>query len=229
MRILAVDTATEVCGIGLAADGRSQLELIINQGITHTKILMEGIHSALALAQWHLTDLDALAVTCGPGSFTGLRIGVSTMKGIARALDLRLVGVSSLDVLARQAPEGNPLVCPMIDARRREVYWSMYRRVDHGLQRVSPEQVGPAVEALDRVSAPCLFIGNGARLYAATIRECIGDKALFVAEGPLNALRPCLVAELAAALVKEGAHGEIASVNPVYLRKSDAESSKGAG
>lgn len=229
MRILSVDTATEVCGIGLAVDGRSQLESIIDQGMTHTKILMEGIHNALSSAQWSPADLDALAVTRGPGSFTGLRIGISTMKGLARALDIPLVGVSSLEVLAHQAWEGHPLVCPMIDARRREVYWSLYRRSKNSLIQVHPEKAGPADDVLHQIDAPCLFIGNGAILYAAAIKERIQDEAFFVSEAALNAPRPGFVAQLATPLVAKRAYEDIAHFKPVYLRKSDAELSKDAG
>ena len=222
MRTLAVDTATEVCGIGLSVDGRPQLELIIDQGVTHTKVLMEGVRSILALAQWELSDLNALAVVRGPGSFTGLRIGISTMKGLASALDKPLVGISSLEVLAHQAPEGYPLVCPMIDARRKEVYWSLYRRSEDGLEHAYAEQAGRAAYAADRVDAPCLFIGNGAMLYASLIRERRQDAA-FMAEAALNAIRPGLVATLASNRIAEGFREEIDQFGPVYLRKSDAE------
>lgn len=222
MRILAVDTATEVCGIGLSADGRSRLELIINQGMTHTKVLMEGIRTILALAKWELTELDALAVARGPGSFTGLRIGISTMKGIARSLDKPLVGVSSLEVLARQAPQGHPLVCPMIDARRKEVYWSLYRQSEDGLTQIHPEQAGSAIDALDQVDGQCLFIGNGAALYAPVINKRHQD-AVFMTETTLNAPRPGLVAVLATKLMVTDGGEDIAHFKPVYLRKSDAE------
>ncbi len=222
MRTLAVDTATGVCGIGLSVDGHPLLELIMNQGLTHTKVLMEGVRCILALAKWELSDLDALAVTRGPGSFTGLRIGISTMKGLARALDKPLVGVSSLEVLARQAPEGYPLICPMIDARRKEVYWSLYRRFEDGLKRTHAEQAGRAADAADRVEEPCLFIGNGATLYAPSIRERKQDAA-FMTEAALNALRPGVVATLASNRMAKGFREEISQFRPVYLRKSDAE------
>jgi tRNA threonylcarbamoyladenosine biosynthesis protein TsaB len=222
MRILAVDTATEICGIGLSADGRSRMELILDQGMTHTKVLMEGIHALLALAETAPSDLDALAVTRGPGSFTGLRIGISAMKGMAHALGIPLLGVSSLEVLARQAPEGDTLVCPMIDARRREVYWSLYRRSEEGLKQVHPERVGPADDALDEVDAPCLFIGNGARLYTAMLKERRQD-AVFMAEIALNIPRPALVASLAEKRMTAGQQEDILQFRPVYLRESDAE------
>ena len=222
MRILAVDTATEVCGIGLSADGQSRLELVFSRGMTHTKVLMEGIHTILSLAKWEPTELDALAVTRGPGSFTGLRIGISTMKGIARSLDKPLVGVSSLEVLARQAPQGQPLVCPMIDARRKEVYWSLYRQSEDGLMQTHPEQAGSAIDALDQVDGRCLFIGNGAVLYAPVINRQRQD-AVFMGETELNAPRPSIVAVLARELMAKGLCEDIALFKPVYLRKSDAE------
>ena len=222
MRMLSVDTATDVCGLGLSVGGCSKLELMLTQKLTHATILLEGIRNALALAKWDLAELDALAVTRGPGSFTGLRIGISTMKGIALALDKPLIGVSSLEVLAHQAPQGFPLVCPMIDARRKEVYWSLYRRSESGLELAQPEQAGSVSEATGHIDAPCLFIGSGAALYAPKLKEQWEESA-FLKGAELNAPRPGVIAHLAAVRMEQGLLEDIRQFKPVYLRKADAQ------
>lgn len=222
MRMLCVDTSTEVCGIGLAVDGRCQLEMMLSPGLTHTRVLMEGIRTAMALLRWETTELDAVAVTRGPGSFTGLRIGISAVKGLAFALGKPLIGVSSLEVLAHQAPEGYPAVCPMIDARRKEVYWSLFHRTDHGLQRVCEERAGAAADAAGRVAGRCLFIGNGALLYAKELKARCPDAEVAGAT-ELNMPRPSVVARLAAMQMAKGTIEDVHGFRPVYLRRSDAE------
>ena len=116
MRLLALDTATETCGIALLVDGGIQAELNFFHGQTHAKHLMSGVEAVLELTGVPLNDIDGFAVTRGPGSFTGLRIGISTVKGLALAMGKPVVGISSLDVLARQADNSQEWICPMIDA-----------------------------------------------------------------------------------------------------------------
>jgi len=222
MKMLCVDTATEVCGIGLAVDGRCELEVMLTSGLTHTKVLMEGIQTAMALLGWETTELDAVAVTRGPGSFTGLRIGISAVKGLAFALGKPLIGVSSLEVLAHQAPDGYPVVCPIIDARRKEVYWSLFHRTDQGLQRVCEERAGAAADAAGQAADRCFFIGNGALLYAKELKARCPD-AGFAGAAELNMPRPAVVARLAGRRMAAGLIEDVRSFRPVYLRKSDAE------
>jgi tRNA threonylcarbamoyladenosine biosynthesis protein TsaB len=227
MHILAVDTATEVCGVALAReDGHVQAELRLNQGLTHTAALMAAIEAVLGLVRLTLDEVDAFAVTQGPGSFTGLRIGISTVKGLAMATGKPLVGVSTLAALAHQASEGTPWVCPMIDARRRQVYWSVYQRQGAVLVPVQPEQVGPALNAADQVSGPCLFIGNGVPLYGTTLRERL-PQWFQAAGGGLDAISPGAVARLAGQRLGQGVVQDVHRFEPVYLRPSDAEQGSG--
>jgi tRNA threonylcarbamoyladenosine biosynthesis protein TsaB len=108
MKILALDTATDSCSVAATDDGTLAAELTIRKNQTHSKHLMELIHSVLEIAGFGVGDLDGLAVTVGPGSFTGLRIGISTIKGLAHALDKPVVGVSTLEALARQCGQTMP-------------------------------------------------------------------------------------------------------------------------
>jgi tRNA threonylcarbamoyladenosine biosynthesis protein TsaB len=110
MKILALDTATNSCSVAATDEGKLAAELTISKNQTHSKHLMELIHSVLEIAGFGVGDLDGLAVTVGPGSFTGLRIGISTIKGLAHALDKPVVGVSTLEALARQC--GQTAGCP---------------------------------------------------------------------------------------------------------------------
>ncbi len=224
MRILALDTATEVCGVALWMDERLPVEVMLHHGQTHARYLMEAVHSTLALGGVPLEEIDGLAVTQGPGSFTGLRVGISTAKGLALAAAKPLVGVSTLHALAAQAEWEGEWVCPMIDARRREVYWALYRRSGADLVMVEPEQAGPPALVLDRIDRPCAFIGSGAWLY----RDALAGNAhanLATIEAR-HRLRPGSVAQLAARRLRCGRTENLDSFGPFYLRASDAEKNR---
>lgn len=222
MRILAVDTATEICGVGLSTNGRLQVELSFSHGETHARHLMEGIRSVLDLAGISLAEIDAFAVTRGPGSFTGLRIGISTVKGMAIAVDKPVIGVSSLEVLARQVGKCEEQICPMLDARRREVYWSVYHWQDGTLITVLPEQVGPPAHVGDHITGRCRFIGSGARLYQEEVAKRLTHSADWIT-GENARIRIGCVARLARRNLLAGIRDDIGTFSPVYLRKSDAE------
>lgn len=226
--MLAVDTATEICGVALAVDGVVQVELSLNLGRTHNTVVMTAIRSALAMGQVDLADIDAFAVTKGPGSFTGLRIGISAVKGLVAATKKPLVGVSSLMILAHQAGGDPDLVCPMMDARRNEVYWAIYRRKGQELVPQQPEQVGPAEEILKYINAPCCFIGNGARLYAQNLMTRLNHPAHW-ASTHWHAIRPKVLADLAWQRLQKNQTDDVRTFAPVYLRKSDAELNRRAG
>jgi tRNA threonylcarbamoyladenosine biosynthesis protein TsaB len=222
MQLLALDTATAHCGVGLALDGRILAEIGLSHGQTHARHLMAGVRAVLELAEVRLQDVDAFAVTRGPGSFTGLRIGISTAKGMALATGKPIVGVSGLDVLAHQAGVTEGLICPMLDARRNEVYWSLYRKSGTGIESIGPEQVGPAAQAAAKINGPCMFLGSGAQAYREIIEPGLRHPSRW--ESEMNSvLRAAWVARLAWKRLEQGESDDLHSFAPVYLRKSDAE------
>ena len=127
MIILAVDTATTSCSVAIIDKKCVLAEITLLREETHSKHLMDMIHTAIGFSGLKLSDLDGFAVVRGPGSFTGLRIGITTVKGLAAGLKKPLVGISSLEALAMQASHSPYLICPLLDARRGEVYFSRYR------------------------------------------------------------------------------------------------------
>lgn len=222
MRLLAMDTATEVCGVAVHVDGRLLAQRIAQQGLTHTKVLMTNIDAVLRQSGLNLNDLDALVVSIGPGSFTGLRIGISTAKGLAMATGKPLVGISTLAVLAHQAPGGTEWICPMIDARRNEVYWTLYQRQGGTLKQVAVESAGPVHDALTAIKGPCVFIGNGAKQYADIItKQSIHPVTL--ASLQAHPIAPGVLACLGQKRMAQGIVETLDSFTPIYLRKSDAE------
>jgi len=222
MKILAVDTATQSCSVAVTDSGSLSADLTIVKSQTHSKHLMELIHSILGIVGFDVADLDGLAVTIGPGSFTGLRIGISTIKGLAHALDKPVVGISSLEALAWQCAETPYLICPLLDARKGEVYGATYRfDRDQLIEKSGARAMAPEA-VFEDIDAPCVFVGNGAQLYRQRIAAALGSLAHFVPEGQ-NIIRASSVAFLSMARFDANDPDEIAGLVPHYIRKSDAE------
>lgn len=221
--LLAVDTATERCGVSVIADGYIRAELSLNIGGSHTKHILPAVETVLSLVEIPLADIDAFAVTQGPGSFTGLRIGVSTVKGLAFAAGKPLIGISSLEVLAHQAGDEGGVVCPMIDARRNEVYWRLFRRADGRLRPIGDELVGPIEALAGQIDETCIVIGNAVSLYADRLQRLLPDRVRWSPESD-NGIRPGILAQLAWQRYERGLVDDVETFAPVYIRKSDAES-----
>jgi tRNA threonylcarbamoyladenosine biosynthesis protein TsaB len=221
MRLLAVDTATPCCSVALAENGELRAAVADASGVTHSRHLMALIDRLLISAGWRVSQLDGFGVTRGPGSFTGIRIGMSTVMGLAQAAARPVVGISALEILAWPLlPCGDP-VCAMIDARRGEVYYGVYRLTGALLERLVPDQTAVPEEALDRFGEPSIYVGSGARLHRKEILAAKGDKARFA---PRFQQFPDAV--VLAWLTAKRLHSEgrsAADLRPIYLRKSDAQ------
>ena len=215
MKILALDTATQSCSVAVTDEGSLSAELSIVKSQTHSKHLMELIHSVLEIAGFHPGDLDGLAVTIGPGSFTGLRIGISTVKGLAYALARPVVGISTLEALAWQCGQTSYLICPLLDARKGEVYGATYRfNKGQLIQKTGPRAMVPEAVVED-IKSPCVFIGTGARLYRQDIVAVAKGLAHFVPEGQ-NMIRASSVAFLSMPRFEANDTDEVGGLVPHY-------------
>jgi tRNA threonylcarbamoyladenosine biosynthesis protein TsaB len=222
MRILAVDTATTSCSVAIVDGVSLAAEFTLNRIETHSKHLMEMIGTVLKISGFDISTVDGFAVTKGPGSFTGLRIGISTIMGLAAASGKPIVGVSSLEALAVQVPLAQDLICPLIDARKGEVYFSRYKFISGHLKRQIDEHVSCPEKVFDDVKGSCLFVGNGAVLYKNMILEKLGCSAAFA---PMvnNTIRASTVAHLSMTNFKSKNNDKIEKFSPHYIRRSDAE------
>jgi tRNA threonylcarbamoyladenosine biosynthesis protein TsaB len=222
MRILAVDTSTRSCSVAVVDRSDLLAEVTSGNGQTHSRHLMAMIDSALGLAGLNLSMTDGLAFTCGPGSFTGLRIGISTILGLAAATGKPIVGISGLDALAMQAAVPNMTICPLIDGRRNEVYCGRYRWVNDELVKEMAEQVLSPEAAITGLNTPALFVGNGALLYRTLIRDRLGDCARF-ALNCQNTLRASTVAWISMKRFETGDVDDRFRYEPMYIRRPDAK------
>ena len=165
--ILNIETSTDVCSVSVSQDGTCIFSQEDHEGPNHAVKLGTFVDEALSFADSHAIPLDAVAVSCGPGSYTGLRIGASMAKGICFGQDLKLIAVPTLELMAvpvllREEVEEGALLCPMIDARRMEVYSAVYDRALHEVRGIQADVVDAETyrEYLDR--RPVYFFGNGA-------------------------------------------------------------------
>lgn len=222
MRILALDTATQSCSTAVMDGDTLLAEAILDTHMSHSAHILGAIQSVLQWADLALEDIEGFAVTRGPGSFTGLRIALSTIKGLALAKKRPLVGVSGLEALAWQVDSGDRLICPFIDARKGEVYCAGYRRENGELVEVHQADVLAPQEALARIDAPSVFIGSGAVLYKNIIAKKIGELAVFL-EPVQNIIRASTIASLSRSRFEAGHTDDVETIVPLYIRKSDAE------
>src|SRR6266849_1462612 len=161
MKVLALESATLSGGAALVDGERLLGEITLDVAVTHSERLMAAVDRLVAECGFSPRDLDGLAVSVGPGSFTGLRVGLATVKGLAMALDLPVAPVPTLDALAARLPFANAPVCPILDARKGEVYLSLYRWSGSGMERQWDYLALPPESAAARLEAPVILLGDG--------------------------------------------------------------------
>ena len=233
MLILSLETATLTGSIALVDASlpkddsspaiRIIAEFLLNIQSTHSERLMPAIHNLLAEAALKIRDIQGIALGLGPGSFTGLRIGVSTVKGLAYALKIPVVGVSTLEALANNAPYCSSTICPVLDARKKEVYAALFHGDGSGkVTRKSEDWVLSPEELCRRITEKTLFLGNGIEGYAEVLRKNLGALASF-APSELSLPRAVNVARLSLPEFQKGQTLDLFSFTPIYVRRSEAE------
>jgi tRNA threonylcarbamoyladenosine biosynthesis protein TsaB len=222
MKVLGVDTSTMTAGIGIVEEDEILVEVKFSVKITYSEILLSCIDQALKNVSLKIDDMDGLAISIGPGSFTGLRIGLSTLKGLSFATRKPLVSILSLDALAYLSLYCQYPVVTMLDAKKNQVYAAIYETKDGELKRQSDYLVIDVEDLVKRIPQKTLFVGPGAKLYRKRLIELLGDKAYFsLAEQSLPS--GTTVALLGSRKLILGQFEDIVNLEPLYLRKSEAE------
>jgi len=220
--LLTIQTASPAGSLAVSDGEHLLAELNLEVRKTATEWLLPSVEDLLAKAALDKSRLDAVAVVSGPGSFTGLRVGLASAKGIALAAGVPLIGVSSLQTLAMQAPFVQVPVCVMMDARKQEVYSALYQWEGGHPRRVSDEQVIKPESLLAGLKGETLFVGNGAVVYRSLIVRQLGARAHF-APTYLNLPRAGAAAALALQEWESGNTFTAEELMPSYLRPSEAE------
>ncbi len=225
MKILSVDTSANVATASITEDDKLICEFILNNKLTHSQTLMPVIDNILKQSELDLSDIDLAVVANGPGSFTGLRIGVSAVKGLAHALKIPVIGVSTLTGMAYNLPFCKDIICPIMDARRAQVYNAVYKWNDGELTQIKEPRALAVEELLEEFvnsDDKVVFLGDGVPVHKDKIVEKLGDRAVF-APSCANAQRASSLAAAAKKLYNEGKTQSCYELMPFYLRKSQAE------
>ncbi len=224
MRILGIESSSLVASVAIVEDGVTMAEYTANFKKTHSQTLLPMIDSMVELLGIELSTIDAIAVSGGPGSFTGLRIGSSTAKGLGLALNKPLIHVPTLDATAYNLYGAGALICPIMDARRNQVYTGIYRfekefEIVHGQDVMD---MGNLIQILNGLGEPVIFLGDGVPVYEKQVEENVSVPFRF-APAHTNRQRAASVAALGAVYFKEGKVETADEHGPDYLRKSQAE------
>ena len=222
MYILGIETATRTGGVAIVSEGGVLAEYTLNIEVTHSERLMSTVDRVLKDTGLQPASLDGFGVSIGPGSFTGLRIGLSTVKGLAFTTGKPVAAVPTLKALAWNTPHSRYPVCPLLDARKKEVYAALYRYDGRELVQDLPETVLPLAELADRVAGEVLFTGEGARIFAGDIKRLFAGRAHLA---PLSATVPSAasVGEIALMMLQGGRSADPDTLSPMYIRRPEAE------
>lgn len=223
MNILAIDASGLSGSVAYISQYKLVGEYYICHKLTHSQTIMPMLEHLKSMIGFNLEEVDAIAVTSGPGSFTGIRIGVATAKAMALALGVPIIGIPTLDVMAHNIPFTEDVICPIMDARRNQVYTAIYKWKNGVLEREGDHlaiEIDELIEKLDGRNT--IFLGDGVDVLKDKIIEAMGDRAKF-APSFLHMQRASVLAHLACQAFEKGEVEDADEFVPIYLRKSQAE------
>lgn len=227
MLVLGIETSTPVCSVALVEDDVVCASYTLALGIHHSEHLFPMIERVLADRGVELSDLDGIAVASGPGSFTGLRIGMASAKALCLASQLPLVGISTLAGLAYAVACGHLPVCAMLDARRQQVYMGLYADEAGQFAPLVGDCAISIDGAIEKLPEHVLLVGDGAWAHEDAIRAKVADGALFT-HAQLGRPHAGSIALLGMAALKRGEKMDLDAFEPQYLRASQAEQVRAA-
>lgn len=223
MLILAIDTATKIGSVALYEDKTGIIgEINLYVKVNHSNVIMKAVDSLFDLSGYTIKDVEKIAVTTGPGSFTGIRIGVAIAKGLAYSLKKPIIGINELDVLAETGEEREGLIVPLIDARKERVYYSQYKYENRKLVRKEEYKDGELRDILEKLKGEkVVFIGDGAIVNQELIKEIMGEDNIVFSK--VNSIPR---AAMATQMALHHEDDNIYTLEPFYLNKSQAEREK---
>lgn len=230
MKLIALDSSGLVASVAILEDDILRAEYTVNYKKTHSQTLLPMLNEISEMVQLDVKDLDFIAVAAGPGSFTGLRIGSATAKGLGLALDIPIVEVPTLAGLAFNLFDAKGIICPIMDARRKQVYNGIYRFENHSLITMTdqrPIAVSDLAEELSHMDPALtkdgiIFLGDGVPVYRDLIDSLLTVPHIY-APASVNKQRAASVGSLAEIYYREGKAIPADQHVPIYLRKSQAE------
>ena len=225
MKILAIDASSLVASVAILEEDKLLAEYTVNFKKTHSETLMPMLDEVCSMISLDLESIDAIAVAGGPGSFTGLRIGAATAKGLGLALDKPIVSIPTIEGLAYNLCGASDYVCPIMDARRNQTYTGIYKFNGSDMETIVAQTacgIDEIVDKINELSTPVTFLGDGVPVFREFINENCTVPVNF-APAHMNRQRAGAVGALAFTYYKEGRIQTAAEHRPDYLRLSQAE------
>ncbi len=225
MKILALDSSGLVASVAVVENDVTVAEYTLNYKKTHSQTLLPMLDEIKSMTELDLSSIDAIAVASGPGSFTGLRIGAATAKGLGLALEVPIIPVPTVDSLAYNLYGSKQLICPLMDARRNQVYTGLYTFEGSALVTIEPQcavDIADIIGKINEMGKAVIFLGDGVCVYQEKIEELIHVQYDF-APSCCNRQRAACVAALGEKLYQRGIMQTAAQHAPDYLRLSQAE------
>ena len=225
MRVLAIDSSGLTATVAVVEDEQTIAEYTVNYKKTHSQTLLPMLDEIVKMTELDLNTIDAIAVAAGPGSFTGLRIGAATVKGLGLALEKPVISVPTCHGLAYNLWGSDKLICPIMDARRNQVYAGLYCYTDHHLDTIWEQDalsIEALAEGLNCLDHEVIFLGDGVAVYREKLEALLTIPFSF-APAHVNRQRAAAVGALAEVYYEEGKIQTAEEHEPEYLRKSQAE------
>lgn len=225
MKILALDSSGLVASVAVVEDDNLLGEYTINYKKTHSQTLLPMLDEVAKMIELDLKSIDVIAVSAGPGSFTGLRIGSATAKGLALALDKQIVSVPTVDALAYNMWGSDAVVCPLMDARRNQTYTGLYEFIEDDMNTIQKQcvvMIEEIVSQINELGRKVIFLGDGVSGFKEYLEENVKVPHMY-APASMNKQRAASVACLGARLVETGLAEDAKEHKPEYLRASQAE------
>jgi tRNA threonylcarbamoyladenosine biosynthesis protein TsaB len=222
VKVLGIDTATMNSGIGVVEKGQVLADFRYDVKLTHSEVLLSFIDRLLRDLNLKLEDIDGFSISIGPGSFTGLRIGLATVKGLAFSSGKPVVGVPTLDALAFLSRGCRYPVVPIIDAKKYQIYAAVYHTQDNKIERKTPYLVMDLEDLIKKLPEEVVFTGPKIEIFRSQLKKAMGKKAHFIS-GEKTLPSGAAVAYLGWQKLKENKKEDLSSLVPIYVRKSEAE------
>ena len=222
MKVLAIDTTGLVASVALVTEEKVVGEFTLNHAMTHSQTIMPLVERLTDMLGFDLAEVECIACASGPGSFTGLRIGAATAKGLAYALNKKIAAVPTLDALAYNVFDAEAAIVPIMDAKRNQVYAAVYKWENGKLKRLTEYMAEDiqTVMSLAKKHSRAVFLGDGTPVHSEAI---LAEEGFSIAPPHLNAQRAAAVGAYALTMVPESEWQDVDAFMPVYLRPSQAE------
>ena len=221
MKILSIDTASNICGVSILENDKLICNLDKDTGRTHSENLMPMIDEIFNKTNLTINNINLIICNIGPGSFTGIRIGISTIKAFMDAKNKKAVGVTSLEILARNIEEDG-IICSLIDAKNNNVYYGIFEKIgnEYITKETKFENINNIIEMTKKLNSKIFFIGNGSILYKDMIESKINN-ANIITDEKLNKLNAFEIGKIAFERAQKSVDSN--NLTPIYLRQSSAE------